>query len=52
MSFREALLVLFLSVALGLIVFGVSLWSVPLACIVAGVGVGALGVLFLTEVVS
>lgn len=52
MSLREILLVLFLLAALALIVTGVAAWSLPAAYIVAGVGVGALGVLLFVEVDS
>lgn len=47
---RELLLALFLAVGLGLIVGGAALWSVPVALIIAGVGVIAIGVFFLAEV--
>ena len=50
MNLREILLVLFLLLALALVVSGVAVWSIAAARIVAGLGVGALAVLVLTEV--
>lgn len=50
MSKRELLLAACLLIALGLIVVGVGAWSHPTALIVAGLGIGALAVLFFIEV--
>jgi hypothetical protein len=49
---RELLLALVLTAGLASTVAGVSLWSIPAALIVAGLGVAALGFLFLAEVGS
>lgn len=46
---REVLLAIVLATALGLVVFGVSLFCVPAAWIVCGVGVAAIGALFLID---
>ena len=50
MSLRELLLAVALVAGLALVVFGVSLWLLPLAFVVGGLGVAGLGVLFFTEV--
>ena len=50
MSAREIGLLASLLIALALIVSGVSLWSLPVALVVAGVGVGGVGFLLFGEV--
>lgn len=52
MSIREALLAVFLIVACGLIVWGVSMWSIPTAVVLAGVLTAMVAVIFLAEVAS
>lgn len=47
---REVLLGVVLLLGLALVVYGVSLWSLPVAFVVAGAGVAALGFFFLAEV--
>lgn len=49
MSHRELALLLVLSLAAGLVVFGVSMWSLPAAVVLSGVLVAALGVLALGD---
>ncbi len=49
MSRREVALLLVLSLAAVVVVFGVSLWSVPAAVVLSGVLLGALGVLVLGD---
>lgn len=49
MSRREVALLLVLSLAAGVVVFGVSLWSVPAAVVLSGVLLGVLGVLVLGD---
>lgn len=46
---REALLALILLAAAGLVVYGIAGWSREAACIVAGILLAGLGVLFLSE---
>jgi len=50
MSAREIALAVFLVVGMSLIVYGVSLWSVPAAFVFAGIGFIAGGITFFTEV--
>lgn len=49
MSHRELVLLLVLSLAAGLVVFGVSMWSLPAAVVLSGVLVAVLGVLVLGD---
>lgn len=49
MSRREVALLLVLSLAAVVVVFGVSLWSVPAAVVLSGVLLGVLGVLVLGD---
>lgn len=46
---REVLLGLVLLLSLGLVVYGLSLWSLPIAFVVAGLGIAGIGFFFLTE---
>ncbi len=46
---RELLLLMVLLVGLAFVVYGLSLWSVPAAWIVAGLGVAGLGWLVFAE---
>lgn len=49
MTWRELVLAVVLLASLGLVVFGVSMFALPLAFVVGGLGLAGLGVLFLAE---